>query len=126
MRVMYKILNSRAFEEFCCVSTPDDVPDVDTIGRFRNMLIKHEKNKEKKRDPEAHSAKKGNMWHFGYKAHIGVDSNSGLVHHIETMPANEHDVTKWLLGYRKNTSSRSAKTDNQKLHNVRIGESVSG
>ena len=66
------------------------------------------------------------MWHFGYKAHIGVDSNSGLVHHIETMPANEHDVTKWLLGYRKNTSSRSAKTDNQKLHNVRIGESVSG
>ena len=90
MRVMYKILDSRAFEEFCCVSTPDDVPDVDTIGRFRNLLIKHEKNKEKKRDPEAHSAKKGNMWHFGYKAHIGVDSNSGLVHHIETMPANEH------------------------------------
>ena len=126
MRVMYKILDSRAFEEVCCVSTPDDVPDVDTIGRFRNLLIKHEKNKEKKRDPEAHSAKKGNMWHFGYKAHIGVDSNSGLVHHIETMPANEHDVTKWLLGYRKNTSSRSAKTDNQKLHNVRIGESVSG
>ncbi len=30
------------------------------------------KNKEKKRDPEAHSAKKGNTWHFGYKAHIGV------------------------------------------------------
>ena len=25
------------------------------------------KNAEKKRDPEAHSTKKGNTWHFGYK-----------------------------------------------------------
>ena len=43
------------------------------------------KNKEKKRDPEAQSTKKGNTWHFGYKAHIVVDS--GLVHHVETTPA---------------------------------------
>ena len=35
------------------------------------------KNKEHKRDPEAHSVKKGNEWKFGYKAHVGVDSNSG-------------------------------------------------
>ena len=28
------------------------------------------KNREKKRDPEAHSAKKGNTWHFGYKASL--------------------------------------------------------
>ena len=51
------------------------------------------KNREKKRDPEAHSAKKGNTWHFGYKAHIGVDEESGLVHTVKTTPANEHDVT---------------------------------
>lgn len=31
------------------------------------------KNKEKKRDPETHSGKKGNTWHLGYKAHIGFD-----------------------------------------------------
>ena len=31
--------------------------------------------KEKKRDPYAHLVKKGNTWHFGYKAHIGVDSS---------------------------------------------------
>lgn len=37
------------------------------------------KNREKKRDPEAHSAKKGNTWHFGYKAHIGVDEKSGYI-----------------------------------------------
>ena len=51
------------------------------------------KNKKKERDPDAHSAKKGNVWHFGYKAHIGVDSDSGLVHTLKATAANEHDVT---------------------------------
>lgn len=51
------------------------------------------KNVEKKRDPEAHSAKKGNVWHFGYKAHIGVDREKGLVHSVKVTSANEHDVT---------------------------------
>ncbi|RDI23540.1 hypothetical protein DFR41_106247 [Pseudacidovorax intermedius] len=27
-----------------------------------------------------HQSKKGNPWHFGMKAHIGVDAGSGLVH----------------------------------------------
>lgn len=40
------------------------------------------KNQKKERDPEAHSSKKGNTWHFGYKAHIRVDRESGLVHHV--------------------------------------------
>ena len=31
------------------------------------------KNKDGKRDPEMHQSKKGNDWHFGMKAHIGVD-----------------------------------------------------
>ena len=130
MKVMYEILDSRAFTEFCCINSPNEVPDGDTIGRFRNLLNKHglqqtifetvvdlllkrglllkkgtivdstfieapssTKNKEKKRDPEAHSAKKGNTWHFGYKMHIGVDRDSGLVHHVKTTSANEHDVT---------------------------------
>ena len=52
------------------------------------------KNKEKKRDPDAHQVKKGNTWHFGYKAHIGVDKDSGLVHTVEATPANVHDVTE--------------------------------
>ena len=51
------------------------------------------KNEKKERDPEAHSAKKGNVWHFGYKAHIGVDKESGLVHTVKVTAANEHDVT---------------------------------
>ena len=51
------------------------------------------KNEKKERDPEAHSAKKGNTWYFGYKAHIGVDKESGLVHTVKVTAANEHDVT---------------------------------
>jgi len=123
-------IDSRAFSEFCGVDSPNQVPDGDTVGRFRNILIKHglqellfkqvvqllterklilkkgtivdstiiaspssTKNREKKRDPEAHSTKKGSTWHFGYKAHIGVDKDSGLVHSLETTAANEHDVT---------------------------------
>ena len=39
MAVMYEILDSRAFSDFCGVSSPKEVPDGDTIGRFRNMLI---------------------------------------------------------------------------------------
>jgi len=130
MKVMNEVLDSRAFAAFCCISSPDEVPDGDTIGRFRNLLMEHDlqkkifdavlnliaerglilkkgtivdstfieapsstKNQKKERDPEAHSAKKGNTWHFGYKAHIGVDRESGLVHHVVTTAANEHDVT---------------------------------
>ncbi len=51
------------------------------------------KNKGQKRDPEAHSTKKGNTWHFGYKAHIGVDKDTGLVHTLKVTAANVHDVT---------------------------------
>ena len=38
---MYEILDSRAFSDFCGVSSPEEVPNGDTIGRFRNLLIKH-------------------------------------------------------------------------------------
>jgi IS5 family transposase len=50
------------------------------------------KNKDHARDPEMHQAKKGNQWHFGMKAHIGVDAESGLVHSVHATAANESDV----------------------------------
>lgn len=52
------------------------------------------KNKDGQRDPEMHQTKKGNQWHFGMKAHIGVDEESGLVHHVECTAANVADVTQ--------------------------------
>ena len=130
MKAMNEVIDSRAFTAFCCINSPDEVPDGDTIGRFRALLTKHNlqekifkevvnqlekrglilkkgtivdstfieapsstKNQKKERDPEAHSAKKGNTWHFGYKAHIGVDEENGLIHTVKTTAANEHDVT---------------------------------
>ena len=123
--------DSRAFSDFCGVDSSNQVPDGDTLGRFRNLLIRNglqeklfaqvvtalmerglilkkgtivdstiisapssTKNKEKKRDPDAHQVKKGNTWHFGYKAHIGVDKDSGLVHTVEATAANVHDVAE--------------------------------
>ncbi|KPY71291.1 IS52, transposase, partial [Pseudomonas savastanoi pv. savastanoi] len=52
------------------------------------------KNREGKRDPEMHQARKGNQWHFGMKAHIGVDATSGLVHSVVGTAANVADVTQ--------------------------------
>ena len=52
------------------------------------------KNRDGQRDPEMHQTKKGNQWHFGMKAHIGVDGESGLVHHVECTAANVGDVTQ--------------------------------
>ena len=41
-----------------------------------------------------HQAKKGNQWHFGMKAHIAVDADSGLVHTVIGTAANVHDVSQ--------------------------------
>ena len=52
------------------------------------------KNSSGERDPEMHQTKKGNQWHFGMKAHIGVDADSGLVHTVIGTAANVSDVTQ--------------------------------
>jgi len=54
------------------------------------------KNKDGKRDPEMHQTKKGNEWYFGMKGHIGVDSQSKLIHSVAATAANVHDSR--LLG----------------------------
>ena len=130
MATAEQVTDSRAFSEFCGVESSNQIPDGDTVGRFRNILINNGiqerlfiqvlsrlterglmlkkgtivdstiisapssiNNIEKKRDPDACQTKKGNTWYFGYKAHIGVDRDSGLVHHVEVTSANVHDVT---------------------------------
>lgn len=49
------------------------------------------KNRQKERDPERHQTKKGNQWYFGMKAHVGVDSQTKLVHSVVATAANVHD-----------------------------------
>jgi IS5 family transposase len=49
------------------------------------------KNRQKERDPEMHQTKKGNQWYFGMKAHIGVASQTKLIHSVAATAANVHD-----------------------------------
>lgn len=123
-------IDSRAFSEFCGVESSNQVPNGDTLGRFRNLLVRNglqeklfaqvvdllqarglllkkgtivdstiiaapssTKNRDHQRDPDAHQVKKGNEWHFGYKAHVGADQDSGLVRTLKVTAANVHDVS---------------------------------
>jgi len=57
-------------------------------------VLSSTKNSTDQRDSEMRHAKKGNQRHFGKKAHIGVDADSGLVHTVIGTPANVNDVTQ--------------------------------
>ena len=149
MATVGEVVDSRAFSEFCGVESSNQVPDGDTLGRFRNLLIRNgvqeklfaqvvrlltdrnlilkkgtivdstiiaapssTKNRKRERDPDARSTKKGNTWHFGYKAHVGVDRDSGLIHTVEVTSANVHDVTMTskLLTEKRTLSTVTADT----------------
>lgn len=158
MKVMTEVIDSRAFSKFCGVDSSNQIPDGDTIGRFRNILVNNgiqeklflqvteilsskglllkkgtivdstiiaaptsTKNRDKKRDKQAHSVKKGSVWYFGYKAHIGVDSQTGLVHTIKTTSANVHDVTvahELLTGEENNVYGDSGYIGAEKRENA--------
>jgi len=60
------------------------------------------KNSQSERDPEMHQTKKGQQWHFGMKAHVGVDSQSKVIHSVVVTPANTADckvMGQLLLGH---------------------------
>ena len=52
------------------------------------------KNKETEQDSQMHQTKKGNQWHFGMEAHIGVYVESGLMHTVTGTAARINDVTR--------------------------------
>jgi IS5 family transposase len=52
------------------------------------------KNATQSRDPQMHQTRKGNQWHFGMKAHVGVDRDSGTVHTVVGTAANEADINQ--------------------------------
>jgi transposase, IS5 family len=51
------------------------------------------KNRDQQRDPEMHQTKKGKQWHFGLKAHVGVDSKTKMVHTVVATAAHVADST---------------------------------
>ncbi len=50
------------------------------------------KNRQQRRDPEMHQARKGKNWYFGMKAHVGVDSKTKIIHTAVATAANVSDV----------------------------------
>ena len=54
------------------------------------------KNIEWELNPEMHHAKKGDQWHFGMKAYMGVDTEYGIAHTGIDIVANFNDVTQGL------------------------------
>ena len=49
------------------------------------------KNQDGERDPEMHQTAKGQQWYFGMKAHVGVDSQTKLIHTVLASAANVAD-----------------------------------
>lgn len=41
MATVAEVIDSRAFSDFCRVESSNQVPDGDTLGRFRNILLKN-------------------------------------------------------------------------------------
>ena len=64
------------------------------------------RNSTKTRDPEMASTRKGKNYHFGMKAHTGVDAGSGAVVNTSYTAANEHDITQAAANYRDDDTSR--------------------
>lgn len=52
------------------------------------------KNKNKQRDPDMQSTRKGNQYYFGMKVHIGTDVDSNVIHSATVTSANEADITE--------------------------------
>ncbi len=51
------------------------------------------KNGKQSRDPEMKQTKKGNVWHFGMKVHVGTDKR-GVVHSLTATHAAVADITQ--------------------------------
>ena len=68
-----------------------------TTGTIVDATIIHApsstKNREQKRDPAMHQARKGQQWYFGMKAHVGVDSKTKMIHSVVATAANVADCT---------------------------------
>ena len=78
-----EVTDSRAFSDFCGVESSNQIPDGDTLGRFRNLLVKNELAGKalctgsrtaysKRADPE-----KGNDSRFNYNSSSDFHEKQG-------------------------------------------------
>ena len=60
-------------------------------GRHDHRRAEFDEERRGQRDPEMHQTKKGKQWHFGMKVHVGVDTQSKVIHSVVITPANMAD-----------------------------------
>ncbi|MBF9059558.1 transposase [Rhodobacterales bacterium HKCCSP123] len=60
---------------------------------YRRAVVNEEQTGA--RDPAMSSTKNGIAWHFGMKAHDGVDVDNGTIHSLEATTAEVHDSPVW-------------------------------
>ena len=57
------------------------------VDATNTLALSSTRNRAGEWDPEMHQTKKGNQWHFGMKAHIGVNADTGIVHSMRATGA---------------------------------------
>lgn len=74
-------------------STKNRRGNAESVANVANVANATSQVKKAKgaRDPEMSSTRKNNCWYFGMKAHVGGDSEYGLVHTLHTTTAKVHD-----------------------------------
>ncbi len=63
------------------------------------------KNAEGKPDPEMHQTRKGNQRYFGMKMHVGVDSQSKVIHSVAVTPSNTATMNLSKTDFRPGTAA---------------------
>ena len=109
---LYEIASMRLFAR---LSLDSALPDRTTIIEAPSST----KNKEQQRDPEMHQTKKGNQWHFGMKAHIGVDANSGLTHSLVTTAATSMTSISWVICFMERSNLSQPMPATKERHSAR-------
>ena len=74
MATVAEVIDSRAFSDFCGVESSNQVPDGDTLWRFRNILMRNGIQQEL------------------FAQVVELLMQRGLVHTVKVTAAYEHDV----------------------------------
>ena len=103
MATVAEVIDSRAFSDFCGVESSNQVPDGDTLGRFRNILMRNGIQQELFAQVVELLMQRGLILKRGAivdSTFIEAPSStknekkeSGVVHTVKVTAANEHDVT---------------------------------
>ena len=68
-------IDSRAFSDFCGIDSSNQVPDGDTLGRFRNLLIK----------TAGEAVRAGSCCAYGTRSHSEKRNDRGFYHHFRSV-----------------------------------------